>query len=210
MADVNNDGRLDIYVGYLGDYLIFKGKNQLFINEGNDENGVPKFVDRAMEFGLDLIGFATQAAFFDYDRDGDLDMFMLNHSLHENGTFGTSARLRFESHPLAGDKLLRNDNGQFIEITKSSGILDNVIGYGLGVVVSDVNLDGWPDIYVGNDFHENDYLYINQKNGSFKEVLESQMNHTSRYTMGVDFADFNNDGYPDLISADMLPEDPIF
>ncbi len=208
MADVNNDGRLDIYVGYLGDYLIFKGKNQLFINEGNDENGVPKFVDRAMEFGLDLIGFATQAAFFDYDRDGDLDMFMLNHSLHENGTFGTSARLRFESHPLAGDKLLRNDNGQFIEITKSSGILDNVIGYGLGVVVSDVNLDGWPDIYVGNDFHENDYLYINQKNGSFKEVLESQMKHTSRYTMGVDFADFNNDGYPDLLSADMLPEDP--
>src|SRR5688572_4695307 len=209
MADVNNDGRLDIYVGYLGDYLIFKGKNQLFINEGNDEQGVPKFTDRAMEFGLDLIGFATQAAFFDYDRDGDLDMFMLNHSLHENGTFGTSSKLRFESHPLAGDKLLRNDNGHFIDVTKTAGILDNAIGYGLGVVVSDVNLDGWPDIYVGNDFHENDYLYINQKNGTFKESLEAQMNHTSRYTMGIDFADFNNDGFPDLVTTDMLPEDPF-
>ncbi|HZI25916.1 MAG TPA: VCBS repeat-containing protein, partial [Chryseolinea sp.] len=209
MADVNNDGKLDIYVGYLGDYLIFKGKNQLFINEGNDEQGVPKFTDRAMEFGLDLIGFATQAAFFDYDRDGDLDMFMLNHSLHENGTFGTSSKLRFESHPLAGDKLLRNDNGHFIDVTKTAGILDNAIGYGLGVVVSDVNLDGWPDIYVGNDFHENDYLYINQKNGTFKESLEAQMNHTSRYTMGIDFADFNNDGFPDLVTTDMLPEDPF-
>jgi enediyne biosynthesis protein E4 len=209
MADVNDDGRLDIYVGNLGDYLIFKGKNQLFINEGNDENGIPRFTDRAMEFGLDLVGFATQAAFFDYDRDGDLDMFMLNHSLHQNGTFGTSKDLRFKSHVLAGDKLLRNDNGHFIDITKQAGILDNAIGYGLGVVTSDINLDGWPDIYVGNDFHENDYLYINQKDGTFKESLEKQMNHTSRYTMGVDFADFNNDAYPDLIAMDMLPKDPF-
>ncbi len=209
MADVNDDGRLDIYVGYLGDYLIFKGKNQLFINEGNDEKGIPRFTDRSMEYGLDLIGFATQASFFDFDRDGDLDMFMLNHSLHENGTFGTSAKLRFGSHPLAGDKLLRNDNGHFIDVTKSSGILDNAIGYGLGVVVSDINMDGWPDIYVGNDFHENDYLYINQQDGTFREELEKQMNHTSRYTMGVDFADFNNDGFPDLITTDMLPEDPF-
>jgi hypothetical protein len=209
MADVNNDGKIDIYVGYLGDYLIFQGKNQLFINEGNDENGVPKFTDRAMEFGLDLIGFATQASFFDYDRDGDLDMFMLNHSLHENGTFGTSKDLRFGSHPLAGDKLLRNDNGRFIDVTKQSGIYNAAIGYGLGIVVSDVNLDGWPDVYIGNDFHENDYLYINQKDGTFKESLENQMNHTSRYTMGVDFADFNNDAFPDLIAMDMLPEDPF-
>lgn len=209
MADVNNDGMIDIYVGYLGDYLIFKGKNQLFINEGNDENGVPQFTDRAMEFGLDLVGFATQASFFDYDRDGDLDMFMLNHSLHENGTFGTSRDLRFGSHPLAGDKLLRNDNGRFIDVTKQSGIYNSAIGYGLGIVVSDVNLDGWPDLYIGNDFHENDYLYINQKDGTFKESLENQMNHTSRYTMGVDFADFNNDAFPDLIAMDMLPEDPF-
>jgi hypothetical protein len=208
MADVNNDGKLDLYVGYLGDYLIYKGKNQLFINEGNDENGVPKFTDRAMEFGLDLVGFATQASFFDYDRDGDLDMFMLNHSLHQNGTFGKST-MRNEPHPLAGDRLFRNDNGRFIDVTAGSGIYNSVIGYGLGVVVSDIDLDGWPDIYVGNDFHENDYLYMNQKDGTFKEVLEQAMNHSSRYTMGVDFADFNNDAFPDLIAMDMLPEDPI-
>lgn len=207
MADVNNDGRLDIYVSYLGDYLIYKGRNQLFINEGNDADGIPVFKDRAMEFGLDLVGFSTQAAFFDYDRDGDLDMFMLNHSLHGNGTFG-KASLRKESHPLAGDRLLRNDNGRFIDVTTGSGIYNSVIGYGLGVVVSDVNLDGWPDLYVGNDFHENDYLYINLGNGTFEEMLEQQMNHTSRYTMGVDFADFNNDAFPDLIAADMLSEDP--
>lgn len=207
MADVNSDGRLDIYVCYLGDYLIYRGKNQLLINEGNDANGVPKFTDRAMEYGLDLVGFSTQASFFDFDRDGDLDMFMLNHSVHENGTFGRS-NLRTQPHPLSGDRLFRNDNGRFVDITEGSGIYNSVIGYGLGVVVSDINLDGWPDIYVGNDFHENDYLYINQGNGTFKEVLEENMNHTSRYTMGVDFADINNDAFPDLISMDMLPEDP--
>ena len=207
MADVNSDGKLDLYVGYIGDYLIYRGKNQLFINEGNDANGVPRFRDQAIEFGLDLVGFSTQAAFFDYDRDDDLDMFMLNHSLHEQGTFG-KASLRNKPHPLAGDKLLRNDEGRFVEVTEGSGIYNGVIGYGLGVVVSDINLDGWPDIYIGNDFHENDYLYINQKDGKFKETIESSMTHTSRYTMGVDFADINNDLFPDLISMDMLPEDP--
>jgi len=206
-ADVNGDGRLDIYVGYLGDYLIYKGKNQLFINEGNDENGVPKFTDRAMEYGLDLIGFSTQAGFFDYDRDGDLDMFMLNHSLHQQGTFGKSSR-RTESHPLAGDKLLRNDNGHFVDVTQQAGIYSSVIGYGLGLALSDVNMDGWIDIYVGNDFHENDYLYLNQGNGTFKESLDLAMNHTSRFSMGVDCADINNDAFPDVISTDMLPEDP--
>lgn len=207
MADVNDDGLLDIYVSYLGDYLQFKGHNQLFINEGNSADGTPKFTDRAFEFGLDLVGFSTQAAFFDYDKDGDLDMFMLNHSLHQNGTFGKST-MRSEPHALAGDKLLRNDNGRFVNVTKGSGIYSSVLGYGLGVVVSDVNMDGWPDIYVGNDFHENDFLYINQKNGTFKDILESSMEQTSRYTMGVDFGDFNNDGFPDLIAADMLPKDP--
>ena len=207
MADVNGDGRLDIYVSYLGDYSIYKSKNQLFINEGNNAQGVPVFSERGMEYGLDLVGFSTQASFFDYDLDGDLDVFMLNHSLHQNGTFGKSA-LREQSHSLAGDKLLRNDNGKFIDVTGSSGIYSSVIGYGLGVVVSDVNMDGWPDIYVGNDFHENDYLYINTGKGTFQEVLEQQMNHTSRYTMGVDFADFNNDAFPDLFAADMLPENP--
>lgn len=207
MADVNGDGKLDIYVCYVGDFLMFRNRNQLFINEGNDENGNPKFTDRAEEFDLDLIGFSTQASFFDYDRDGDLDMFLLTHSLHQQGTFGKSS-LRKESHALAGDRLLRNDNGKFVDVTKESGIYNSVLGYGLGVVASDINLDGWPDIYVGNDFHENDYLYINQGDGTFKELLDSCMQHTSRYTMGVDFADFNNDAFPDLISMDMLPADP--
>lgn len=206
-VDVNGDGRLDIYVSYLGDYLIYKGKNQLFINEGVDENGVPKFTDRAMEYGLDLVGFSTQAAFFDYDRDGDLDMFMLTHSLHEQGTY-VKSNARKGTHALAGDRLLRNDNGRFVDVTLTSGIYNSVLGYGLGVVVGDINMDGWPDIYVGNDFHENDYLYINQGDGTFKEVIESAMRHTSRFSMGIDMADFNNDGFPDLMTNDMLPYDP--
>jgi enediyne biosynthesis protein E4 len=208
MADVNSDGKLDIYISYLGDYLIYQGRNQLLINEGNDANGLPKFADRSVEFGLDLVGFSTQAAFFDYDLDGDLDMYMLNHSLHQNGTFGKS-NLRYQSHPLAGDKLLRNDGNRFTDVTKESGIYNSVIGYGLGIAISDVNLDGWPDIYVGNDFHENDYLYINQGDGAFKETLEKSMQHTSHFSMGCDFGDFNNDGFPDLISMDMLPNDPL-
>lgn len=206
MADVNNDGRLDIYVGFLGDYAIYQSRNQLFINEGNNADGVPVFTDKARDFGLDLAGFSTQAAFFDYDRDGDLDMYMLNHSLHQNGTFGRS-KLRYERHALAGDKLLRNDGGRFIDVTAESGIYSSVIGYGLGLCAGDINMDGWIDIYVGNDFHENDYLYINQGDGTFREVLEQQMNHTSRYTMGVDMADFNNDAFPDLVTMDMLPAD---
>lgn len=207
MADVNGDGRLDIYVSYLGDYLIYKGKNLLFINNGNDENGNPVFEERGSEYGLDLVGFSTQAAFFDYDRDGDLDMFMLTHSVHGNGTFA-NASLRKKTHALAGDRLMRNDDGKFIDVTTESGIYSSALGYGLGVAVSDINMDGWPDVYVGNDFHENDYLYLNQQDGTFKEILEEQMMHTSRYTMGVDFADFNDDGFPDLIAMDMLPDDP--
>ncbi len=133
MADVNSDGKLDIYVSYVGDYLICQGRNQLLINEGNGRNGIPKFSDKAVGYGLDLIGFSTQAAFFDYDRDGDLDMYMLNHSLHNNGTFGR-ASLRTQTHPLAGDKLMRNDGNRFTDVTKQSGIYGSVLGYGLGVV----------------------------------------------------------------------------
>jgi hypothetical protein len=209
MADVNGDGRLDIYVCQLGEHMTFRGANQLYINLGTDENGVPVFEDQARRYNLDLVGYATQSAFFDYDRDGDLDMYMLNHSIHQNGTFGKRVELRDSIHPRAGDRLLRNDGDRFTDVTLEAGILSSVLGYGLGLAVGDINLDGWPDIYVGNDFHENDYLYLNNGDGTFREVLDESMLHTSRFSMGNDIGDLNQDGFPDLISLDMLPEDPV-
>lgn len=157
---------------------------------------------------MDLAGFGTHAVFADFDRDGDLDMFQLNHSIHQNGTFGKREKFKGEKSNISGDRYFRNDNGTFVNATTVSGINSSVIGYGLGVVAGDVNNDGFPDIYVGNDFHENDYLYINQKNGTFKEVLTDQIQHTSRFSMGVDMSDVNNDGFNDIISLDMLPYDP--
>lgn len=208
MADVNGDGKLDIYVSQLGDFKNIRGKNQLYINLGNDKNGHPQFEDQAEKWGLDLVGLSTQSAFFDYDLDGDLDMFMLNHSVHSNGTYVKST-IRSETHPLSGDKIMRNDGDTFTDVTAESGIYSSVLGYGLGVTVGDINWDGYPDIYVGNDFHENDYLYINNGDGTFTEQLEASMGHTSRYSMGNDIADINNDGLPDIISLDMLPADPV-
>ena len=209
MADVNGDGLLDIYVSQLGEHMTFRGSNQLYINLGTDADGIPIFEDQARRYNLDLVGYATQSVFFDYDRDGDLDMFMLNHSVHQNGTFGRRTELRDSIHPRAGDRLLRNDGNVFTDVTLEAGILSSVLGYGLGVSVGDVNLDGWPDIYVGNDFHENDYLYLNNGDGTFREALEESMQHTSRFSMGNDIGDLNQDGFPDIISLDMLPEDPV-
>jgi len=208
VVDINNDGLLDIYVCQIGDYEVMRGKNQLYVCVGL-EDGVPIYEDQASQYGLDFATFSTQASFFDYDLDGDLDMFLLNYSLHQNGTFGPRSRFLGTRHPTSGDKLLRNDNGKFIDVTDSSGIHSLVVGYGLGIATADVNLDGWPDIYIGNDFHENDYLYINQKDGTFKEVVTEQMMHTSRFSMGVDIGDINNDGLNDIFSLDMLPEDPV-
>ncbi len=207
MADVNCDGRLDIYVSMLGDYQNIRGRNQLFINMGNTPEGVPVFEEQGRQFGLDLVGFSTQAAFFDYDLDGDLDMFMLNHSVHDNGTFEKST-LRAERHPLAGDKLMRNDGGRFVEVTREAGIYSSALGYGLGLAIGDLNDDGFPDIYIGNDFHEDDYLYMNNGNGTFTERLADAIRHTSRFSMGNDIGDINNDGLLDIISLDMLPNDP--
>lgn len=206
IVDINQDGLLDIYVSQMGDYQTVSGKNQLFICQGI-EDGIPVFADKAAEYGLDLVVFGTHSTFFDYDLDGDLDLYLLNHSLHANGTFG-KRRVFDDTHPMAGDRLLRNDNGTFVDVTTEAGMFSTVIGYGLGVVTGDVNLDGWPDIYVGNDFHENDYLYLNQQDGTFKEVLTEQIRHTSRFSMGVDMADLNNDGYNEILSLDMLPADP--
>jgi len=209
VIDINNDGLLDIYICRVGNYKILKSHNQLLICQGIDKDGVPYYKDEAHEYGLDFSGFSTQAVFFDYDNDGDLDMYLLNHSLHENGTYGPRQQMLVKKSPVSGDRIFRNNgNNTFTDVTDQTGIHSSVIGYGLGINVSDINLDGYPDIYIGNDFHENDYLYINQHNGTFKDELDSCIMHTSRYTMGVDVGDVNNDGYPDIISMDMLPADP--
>ena len=208
VVDINNDGLLDIYICQVGNYEILHSKNQLLINQGIDKNGTPIFIDKAKEYGLDFSGFSTQAAFFDYDLDGDLDMFLLNHSVHENGTFRPRKDFEGTSFALSGDRIYRNDGATFTNVTLASGINSTAISYGLGIAIADINLDGYPDIYIGNDFHENDYLYINQKNGTFKEEGEQQLMHTSQYSMGVDVADVNNDAYPEIFSVDMLPADP--
>jgi hypothetical protein len=208
IVDINNDGLLDIYVCRVGQYEILKSKNQLLVCTGIDRNGVPKYTDKAQEYGLDFSGFSTQAAFLDYDLDGDLDMFLLNHSVHENGTFKPRNEFAGLYHPLSGDRFYRNDGQAFTDITREVGIISTAVGYGLGIAVSDINLDGYPDIYIGNDFHENDYLYINQKNGTFREDGVQCLMHTSQYSMGVDVADINNDALPEIISTDMLPYDP--
>ena len=208
VVDINNDGLLDIYVCRVGNYETLKSKNQLLICQGI-KNGVPYYKDEAHEYALDFSGFSTQAAFFDYDGDGDLDMFLLNHSVHQNGTFAPRQNFLGTYNPLSGDRIYRNNgNNTFTDVTKQTGINSSAIGYGLGIAVADINLDGYPDIYIGNDFHENDYLYINQKNGTFKEEGEQRLMHTSQFSMGVDVADINNDAYPEIISMDMLPSDP--
>ncbi len=208
VVDINNDGLLDIYVCRVGNYKILKSHNELLICQGIDKNGVPFYADKAHEYGLDFSGFSTQAVFFDYDMDGDLDMFLLNHSVHENGSFRPRKHFIGTYSELSGDRMYRNDGSHFTDVTHDVGINSSAISYGLGVVAGDINLDGYPDLYAGNDFHENDYLYINQKNSTFKEELNDHMMHTSQFSMGVDAADVNNDGYPEIISMDMLPSDP--
>ena len=140
--------------------------------------------------------------------DGDLDMFLLNHSVHQNGTLKPRSVFLGTYNDLSGDRIYRNDGTIFTNVTRQTGINSSAIGYGLGIAIADINLDGYPDIYIGNDFHENDYLYINQKNGTFKDEGEQQLMHTSQFSMGVDVADINNDAYPEIISMDMLPSDP--
>jgi enediyne biosynthesis protein E4 len=201
MVDVNADGLLDIYVCNSGDIAGDDKENELFINNGN-----LTFSERAKEFGLADQGFSTHAVFFDYDKDGDLDCYLLNNSFLPVSTLGYR-NVRAERDKFGGDKLLRNDNGFFNDVSETAGIYGSVIGFGLGITVGDVNNDNWPDIYVSNDFFERDYLYINNRDGSFSERLESSIGHTSMFSMGADVADINNDGYLDIFSADMLPAD---
>lgn len=216
VVDINNDGLLDIYVCKVGRYKVLKGSNQLLVCDSIDQQGIPHYRERAKEFGLDFSGFSTHAAFLDYDGDNDLDMFLLNHSVNHDGNYAPRDIFSNTYDSLAGQRLYRNDQKivagstqpYFTDVTKVSGINGSKIGYGLGVAVADINNDGWPDIYVGNDFHENDYLYINQRNGRFQEENTKQLNHTSQFSMGVDVADVNNDAFPEIVSMDMLPDDP--
>jgi hypothetical protein len=208
VVDINNDGLLDIYVCRVGNYEHLKSRNQLLVCQRINDKGVPEYKDEAASYGLDFSGFGTHAAFLDYDLDGDLDMFLLNHSLRYNSTFAPRSSYSNTSDSLSKDCVFRNDGTLFTDVSKEAGINQSIVGYGLGIVVSDINLDGYPDIYIGNDFHENDYLYINNRKGGFTEETEESMMHTSQFSMGVDAADINNDAWPDLVAADMLPSDP--
>jgi hypothetical protein len=202
MADVNGDGLPDIYVCNSGDIQGDNRQNELYINNGN-----LTFTEEAHKYGLDDHGLSTHAAFFDYDHDGDLDMFLLNNSFKAIGSFNLQYNERNIRDSIGGDKLFRNDGNHFTDVSAQAGIYGSVIGFGLGVTIGDVNNDGWDDIYVSNDFFERDYLYINQRNGSFKEELEDQMMSISNASMGADMADINNDGTPDIFVTEMLPED---
>ena len=196
LVDINNDGLLDIYVCRVGEYEILKSKNQLLVCQGIGKSGIPVYKDEAAAYGLDFTGFSTQAVFLDYDGDGDLDCFLLNHSVHQNGSFSERKNFLGTYSALSGDRLYRNDGNRFTDATRQSGINSSAISYGLGITAADINLDGYPDLYVANDFHENDYLYINQHNGTFKDSLTEKIMHTSQFSMGVDVADINNDAYP--------------
>jgi hypothetical protein len=200
MVDINGDGWLDIYVCHSGNIIDRKG-NELFINQ---KDGT--FKEEAEQYGLTDNGLSTQAIFFDYDNDGDLDCFVLNNSFRPIGSFDFSQNLRAVVDKLGGARLYRNDKGHFVNVTKQAGIFSSDIGFGLGVSVADVNNDGYPDIYVSNDFFERDYLYINQHNGTFKEDIQKQMGHISLASMGSDIADINNDGNLDIFTTEMLPE----
>ena len=202
MADINGDGKLDIYICRSADTDPQRRKNLLYIN-----NGDLTFTEKAEEYGLADKGYSTQASFFDYDKDGDLDMFLINHSLQQYAGDVYSASVRKEKQPAFAGKLYRNDNGHYTDVSAQSGIINNVLSFGLGLAISDVNNDGWPDVYVSNDFNEPDYLYINNGNGTFTEKLNECMDETSFYSMGSDCADFNNDGFTDLMTLDMQPED---
>jgi enediyne biosynthesis protein E4 len=205
MVDINSDGYLDIYVSTVSNRYGLTGHNELFIN--NKDNS---FTERSADYGLNTSCFTTQSAFFDFDHDGDLDCYILNQSHHPHANIvDTGNRKKYDT--LSGDRLYRNDMNtvvrKFTDVSAEAGIYQSSLGYGLGLAVADINNDGWDDIYIGNDFHENDYYYVNNRNGTFTESGASHFRHYSRFSMGNDVADYNNDGQPDIITVDMLPPD---
>ncbi|GAA0877938.1 VCBS repeat-containing protein [Algoriphagus jejuensis] len=201
MADVNGDGWLDIYVCNSGDVAGDNKQNELFINQRDGT-----FQEQAEAYGLADQGFSTHAVFFDYDKDGDLDVYLLNNSYQAIGSFNKMQNERIKRDEVGGDKLFRNDDGKFIDVSREAGIYGSVIGFGLGITIGDVNQDTWPDIFISNDFFEKDYLYLNNQNGTFTESMESSMRSISAASMGADIADIDGDGLLDIFVTDMLPE----
>lgn len=201
MVDINADGWLDIYVCKSGKGKAENRENELFINNRNGS-----FTEQAKQYGLNFSGYSTQAAFFDYDKDGDLDMYLLNHNVTPINT-NNPEKFKHQVNELVGDKFFRNDNGKFIDVSTEVGLIRNALGFGLGVSIGDLNQDGWPDIYVANDYIEQDYLYYNNKDGTFTEALKTSLKHISNFSMGTEIADFNNDGLLDIMSLDMVAED---
>ena len=208
LADVNGDGLLDIYLCRAGIGGPERRANQLWINQGLNADGIPTFKEEAARYGLTDGGYSTQAVFLDYDHDGDLDLFLIRNSPKPVSSFSLR-NMRNVRDPYGGARLYRNDGGHFTDVSAAAGIHSPELAFGLGVVVADVNNDGWPDIYVSNDFFERDYLYINAKNGTFTEAADEQMSVMSFFSMGMDVADIDNDGWPDIYTTDMLPEDEV-
>jgi hypothetical protein len=208
-ADVNGDGRLDIYVCYSGELPLERRIDELYINQGNDGNGVPRFEERARDYGLANPHSSNQAYFFDYDRDGDLDLFLLTHNVTTTSYLdvqGTRKEMENED-PVSGVRFYRNDDGHFKDVTRHVGLSSSSLTYGLGAGISDIDKDGWIDMYVGNDYSPPDYLYMNNRDGTFSDELGRRMGHTPHASMGVDVADINNDGWSDIMVVDMLAED---
>lgn len=209
MADVNGDSRLDVYVSYSGDLPLERRVDQLLINMGNDENGYPRFEDQTEEYGLAYPHSSNQAYFFDYDRDGDLDLFLQTHNVKSTPRLdpeGTREELKKED-PISGVRFYENQDNRFVDVTSRTGIISSSLTYGLGAGISDVNNDGWLDMYVGNDYSPPDYLYMNNGDGTFTDEMRLRMRHTSNASMGIDIADLNNDGWLDVVVLDMLAED---
>ncbi len=209
IADINGDGKPDIFVTYSGKVRGENRMSQLFINTGNDDKGIPHFTEQAQQYGLADSAYSTQAFFFDYDRDGDLDMFLLNHNPNNLPILdeASTAALLKKSNKSIGVRLFKNTNNHFDDVTEKAGLSSSELTYGLGAGIADINGDGWQDIYITNDYNVPDYLYINNGNGTFTDKLQSMLGHTSRSSMGNDISDINNDGLPDIFSLDMLPED---
>ena len=207
LVDLNNDGLLDIYVSVSNRDDSSPNPNLLFVNKGINPDGIPVFEEMASQFGIADRGYNTQASFFDYDRDGDLDLYVLSNAL-ESFQRNLSRPKEKTGKGKSNDKLFRNNrDGTFTNVTAKTGIL--IEGYGLGLAISDINQDGWPDIYVANDFISNDLFYINNQDGTFSNRIAEMMNHQSFNAMGVDIVDFNNDNLSDVVVVDMFPPDNL-